>query len=99
MTEVQSIGKDRAVAMYDTEWWLEEDYETQVQFQLFTEELCMPFDLFHKATEKVLGWSVWTHEFAYPSLLRAELLGAKRAPTFDEIVNLIPAAKRIIVIT
>ena len=89
MTKVQSIGTEQAIALYATEWWLLVDYEAQARFQLFTEELCMPFDLFQRAVEKQLGRSVWTHEFAWPSLLRAELLGARPAPTFAEISSLL----------
>ena len=65
-------------------------------FQMFTPRLCMPFDVFQEAVEKTLGRPVFTHEFAY-SGIKDELLGNKVVPTFDEIVNLIPTDKKVIV--
>lgn len=56
----------------------------------------MDFGTFHKAMEEALGRPVWTHEFAFSDQLKKEFLGDKPAPTFEEIVNLIPAEKRII---
>ena len=68
-------------------------------FQLFTDKLCMPFTIFHAAMEKALGRPVYTHEFGlnYDGLVE-ELLGKKPAPTMQEIMEMIPADKRIIVI-
>ena len=77
--------------------WEKWSKEEIVSFQLFTEELCMPFGIFHEATEHCLGRSVWTHEFAYADKLQKEYLGEKPAPTMDEIINLIPEEKRIII--
>jgi hypothetical protein len=34
-----------------------------VQVGLFTQELCLPFDVLHENIEKALGRPVWTHEF------------------------------------
>jgi len=52
----------------------------------------MPFDVFHEAVEKSLGRPVYTHEFAHPELLMEGLIGQRKAPTFQDIVNLIPVA-------
>lgn len=57
----------------------------------------MPFDVFHKAVEDTLGRPVFTHEFAGTSIME-ELRGEKAAPTFEEIMNLIPVEKRIVVL-
>ena len=35
-----------------------------VKFQLFEPKMCMPFSVFQKAVEDVLGRPVYTHEFA-----------------------------------
>lgn len=69
-----------------------------VRLQLFQERLCMDFSRFHKAIEKVLGRPVFTHEFGvnYEGIVE-EYLGTKKAPTLDEIIDLIPEEKRIIV--
>ncbi len=58
----------------------------------------MPFDVFHEAVEQALGHAVFTHEFGLDlERLQAELLGNAPAPTLDEILNLIPADKRVLV--
>jgi len=68
-------------------------------FQLFEDRLCMPFAVFHEAMEKALERPVFTHEFAlnYDGLCR-ELLGEQPAPTFEEIMDLIPAEKRVLLV-
>lgn len=78
-------------------WWTGLTDREIVTFQLFTDNLCMPWSRFHEAVTKALGRSVWTHEFAKPDLLRAEFLGELPAPTFDEILSLIPSEKLVIV--
>lgn len=72
--------------------------EQIVRFQLFQDKMCMPFSRFHEAIEKVLDRPVFTHEFAmnYEGIV-LEYLGEKEPPTFEEIIELIPEDKRIIV--
>ena len=77
--------------------WRKWDDETIVRFQLYQDRLCMDFSRFHEAVEKVLGRSVWTHEFAWPELLRAEYEGTRTAPTIDEIIGMIPPEKLIMI--
>lgn len=48
-------------------WKTMSDFE-KVKFQLYEEKLCMPFDVYHKAVEKVLGHPVFTHEFAFEGI-------------------------------
>lgn len=92
------MTRENALKLAGTKFWEKlSDYKI-VKFQLFTEKLCMPFDIFHKALEKVLKRPVYTHEFAYADSLRAEFLGKKKSPTFQEILDLIPQEKRILVI-
>ena len=92
-----SIGSDSAIKMSETKWWEKASPEEIVSHQLFVAELCMPFDEFHKAVEIVLDRPVWTHEFAFADKLASEYLGKKQPPTMEEIVNLIPDCKRIII--
>ena len=49
--------------------------------------------------EAVLGRPVFTHEFAFKEKLQGELGGEKEAPTFEEILALIPEGKRVAVIS
>lgn len=60
-------------------------------------KLCLDFSRFHEAVEKVLQRPVFTHEFAEPDELKKEYLGVKEAPTLEEIINLIPEEKRIVI--
>ena len=94
----KSIGKEKAIELYNTEWWKEKSHYEIAKFQLFVVELCVPFAIFHEAVEKVLGRPVFTHEFGlnYEGIV-LEFLGEKENPTFEEIVNLIPEEKRIII--
>lgn len=96
----QKIGKDKAIALFHSGWWEGRPAKEVAKFQLFTEELSMPFDLFHKALEESLGRPVFTHELALNfDGLCLELIGEKDAPTMEEIMDLIPAEKRIIITT
>jgi hypothetical protein len=97
MTEQrQNITQEEAIVLANSKFWKHLTYQEIAEFQLFNDRLCMPFDVFHEAMEKALGRSVWTHEFADSESLRAELFGERPAPTFEEICNLIPADKRIL---
>ena len=59
----------------------------------------MPFDVFHLALEKTIGRPVFTHEFALNlDGLKEELFGEKNPPTLEEILNMIPEDKRIIIL-
>ena len=90
------MTREQAIKLAESEWWEGLSDHDIVMFQLFEDKLCMPFGRFHEAVEKVLGRPVWTHEFAFDGI-KKEFLGDKPAPSWDEIVNLIPAEKRIIV--
>ena len=68
-------------------------------FQINEPLLCCTFGRFQEATEKALGRPVWTHEFADPDSLRSEFLRERSAPTMLEIMEKIPAEKRVLVVT
>jgi len=95
---MKNLTKEQATALYNSGFWHEMGYRERALFQLFQPLLCMPFDVFHEAVEKTLGRPVWTHEFAYKEDIEKELLGEKPPPTFDEIINLIPKDKRLLII-
>lgn len=98
MSPKLSIGKEKAIQLYETEWWKEKSYHEIAEFQLFTKELSCPFDVFHEAVEKSLGRPVFTHEFGlnYDGICR-EFLGEKESPTMNEILHMIPQEKLIVV--
>lgn len=95
---MKQLTKEQALKFSESKAY-EAMTERQIaEFQMEQDRLCMPFDVFHKALEDTLGRPVFTHEFGLNrDGLRKELHGEKAAPTFEEIVNLIPAEKRIII--
>src|SRR5208337_2971474 len=95
----QSIGRENAIALANEQWWIGKGARDIAEFQMLTTELCCPFDVFHKALQEVLGRPVFTHELALNwDGVVDEVFNGKDAPTFEEIVNLIPAEKRLIVL-
>jgi hypothetical protein len=98
MSPKNSIGKEKAIQLSETEWWKEKSYREIAEFQLFTTELCCPFDVFHEAVEKSLGRPVFTHEFGldYDGICK-EFLGEKEPPTMNEILHMIPQEKLIVI--
>lgn len=94
----QSLTREEAISLYESGWWKEKTDDEIVSFQLFTGRLCMPFDVFHASVEKVLKRPVFTHEFGSSGRLKEEYLGEKPAPTFQEIMEIIPKEKRIFVV-
>lgn len=94
------MTQEDAIRMADSSWWTELPIEEAARFQLFEERLCMPFSDFHGGVEKLLKRPVFTHEFAFadqPGGLREEALGIAPARSFNDIMALIPADKRIVV--
>ena len=81
MLESPELTREEAKRLYDMKWWefggLKDD---AALIQLRQSRLVMPFATFHERTEKLLGRSVWTHEFARPDLLLKELEGKREAP-------------------
>lgn len=95
---MKELTKAEATAFYESGEWKNWSAEQIVEFQLFQDLLCVPFGIFHEAVEKVLGRSVWTHEFASSNIsyIRAEYAETRPAPTRQEIFDLIPEEKRVI---
>jgi len=96
---IYQFNKKQAIAIAESGIWKEWSDEEIVRVQLFQNLLCMKFSRFHEAVEKILKRPVYTHEFAFKDNLVQEYLGNKQAPTFDEIINLIPEEKRLIIIS
>ncbi len=96
--EVMGLTQEEAIALSKTEFWKDMSLRERAEFQLFEDRLCMPFDVFHEAIEKTLGRPVMTHEFAFIDQIRREFLGQKPSPTFQEILELIPADKRVVLV-
>ena len=99
MIENNELSKDQAKQMYEQGVWKTMTKEQQAKFQMLTERLCMPFDVFHEAVEETLGREVYTHEFGmnWDGLL-AEMFEGAKPPTLIEIIEMIPKEKQIFVI-
>lgn len=94
------MNKEQAIQLYNSKFWEPMSYKDRAIFQLWEDKLCMPFNVFHEAMEKALGRPVFTHEFGLNrDGLKKELLGEAPAPSLEDIINLIPEDKRLIVIT
>ncbi|GEM45894.1 DUF7736 domain-containing protein [Deinococcus cellulosilyticus] len=97
--EQKSIGYEAAVELCKSGWWKKKTPREIATFQLSVRELCLHnLGVFHEALEKAPGRPVWTHEIMNPQNLWDELHGEKPAPSFEEILNLIPASKRVLVL-
>lgn len=83
--------KEQAIEVFDSGVWKDWSDEEIVGLQLFQDRLCIPFARFYSAVEKVLGRSVWSHEFAFRDLLIAEYTKERPMPTFEDIARLVPA--------
>lgn len=94
----KEMTQEEAVKLHDSKFWEEMDFRARTEFQLFQERLCMPFTIFHEAVEKTLNRPVFTHEFAFVENLRKEFLGERPAPSFTEIMNLIPKDKLVLMV-
>lgn len=92
------LTEEQAIEMAKSEEWKQWSPEQVVRFQLFQKRLCMDFSHFHQAMETVLNRPVFTHEFGlnYEGLV-LEYLGEKETPSFEDIINLIPEEKRLII--
>ena len=85
------LTREQAIEMGKSGVWKSWTSEQIVKFQLYQDKLCMPFGVFHKAVEEVLGRGVFTHEFGSSGTraLKAEYEGKKRKLFFQDIIDLL----------
>ncbi len=92
------VTQEQAIALYEGKFYEGKSYREIAEFQMTQDRLCMPFEIFHEAISKALNRSVFTHEFGLNrDGLTKELAGEKEAPTFEQIINMIPADKRMLI--
>jgi hypothetical protein len=97
---MKQLTKEEAIALFDSKAWEAWSPRDRATFQMAQDLLCMPFSVFHQAVEETLGRAVFTHEFGTsgrPGLIK-ELLGEAPPRTFEEIMALIPADTRVLVL-
>jgi hypothetical protein len=93
----EQLTKDQAIAFYHSNVWVDWDVQRIVRFQLFQKKLCMPLNVFYKAITEVLGRPIYSHEFAFRDVIVEEYLGVRPIPTLQEVLDLAPAYKCIVV--
>ena len=96
---MEQLTKGQALKIFESKVWEKWTDEQIVKFQLYQDRLCVPFGRFHEAIAKVLKRPVFSHEFAYQTNLIAEFENIIPAPSFQEIIELIPEEKRILIKT
>ena len=95
----KQLNEKEAIAFGNSGIWKDWTYKQKAAFQLFQDRLCMPFDVYHEAVEKSLNRPVYTHEFGLNrDGLILELCGEKESPSLEDIINMIPEEKRIVVV-
>ena len=94
---MDQLTKEQAIEFAQSGVWKEWTPDQIVRFQLFQDLLCLDFSVYHAALEEVLGRPVWTHEMANWEALQQEYLGMRPPPTMQEIVDLIPPEKRLVI--
>lgn len=95
---MKQLTKEQAIAFCDNKCYEGMTARQITEFQLSQDRLCVPVDVFHKSIEEALGRPVFTHEFAFRENLIKEFYGEKEPPTFEDIINLIPEEKQIIIL-
>lgn len=95
----QQMTKDEAIAFSKSGRWKDLTDDQLFRLQMSQEKLCVPFSEFHRAAEAALNRPIFTHEFAYPDRLWEEYHGLRDKATLDDILDLLPADKTIVVKT
>ncbi len=72
--------------------------ERAAEMELWFGPLEVEFDLVHKRLEELVGRPVWTHELGLNSEGLIEESRTRKAATFQEVIDLIPPEKRIVVV-
>ena len=95
---MRQFTTDEAIAFSESGEWSSLTARGKAELQMLQDKLCMPFTEFHKAIEMTLGRPVYTHEFGlnWEGLVK-EIFDGAPPPTLDDIIELIPKDKRIIV--
>lgn len=95
---MEQLTKEQAIAFCENKCYEGMTSRQIAEFQMEQDRLCMPFGVFHKAITEALGRPVFTHELGlnYDGL-RKELYGEKEPLTLEEIINLIPEDKRMVI--
>lgn len=98
MFESHQLTEKQAITLYESGVWKDWGFRKKAEFQISQKRLCMDFSAFHEAMEKTLERPIFTHEFGlnYQGLYD-EVFNGKEPPTLEDIINLIPPEKRLVI--
>ncbi len=95
---MKQLTKEQAINFAESKAFSNMSYREIAEFQINQKKLCIPFNIFHEAVEKTIKRPVFSHEFGLNSDgIKAEIMEGKTPPSFEDIINLIPKEKLIIV--
>lgn len=90
--------REEAIEFSKSGKWKEMSDRERVELVLTSGILCMPIEVFMTSLNKAFGRPVYTHELAFNwDGLIEEFYGRREAPSLDEIIELIPEEKRILI--
>ncbi len=91
------MTEEQAIKLFESKFWEHLSHRQRAEFQFSEPILCMPFEVFHDAMEKTLDRPVWTREFGLNvDGLKKELFDGASPPTLEDILQLIPEEKRVV---
>jgi hypothetical protein len=94
------MNREQAITLAESKFWEPMSFRDRAVFQINERLLCMTFGVFHEAVEKTIGRPVYTHEFGRNiDGIRNEIMNGAPSPTLEQIINLIPEDKRILIMT
>lgn len=95
--EFKQMTEEEAIEFAESGAWKDMSFEERAVFGMTQRLLCMPFSILHEAVSETLGRPVFNHELGLARKdILAELVGTKEAPTFEDIIKMLPEEKLII---
>lgn len=94
---MDQLTKEQAIELAKTEWWKDVNFASVAAFQVTQNKLCCPIDVYKESLVKTLNREVFTHELSQPEKLIAEMNKEKKAPSFAEIVAMMPQGKSAVI--
>lgn len=92
MFPMEQLTKEQCFALANSVAWSLMDKSSRAAFQLEQDLICIPFPELQQTVSEIVGYSVYTHAF-HPALcveLREQVRAKVRAPTFAEVLAMLP---------
>ncbi len=93
------ITPEQAKEFYEHEGWKGMTHRERVDFQFSHGLVCMPMDILLESLADVFGRPVYNHELGLNwEGLKAELYEGKEPPTIEEIIGMLAATGKPVII-